>query len=448
MSNKINWQEPENLNNLLTKTTEELSEIYPEQDKDSLRRTKSRYSLKYADRLQEDLPKVAEQLITDKDALSLHAQLSKAIDDYNIDPRTVQGFKITSGFHSGYIKDSNNEIEYTEPLERKGITLQVKARDFEPAWPVVDKAPFISDFKAPQIRKDKDGRVAVILPDPQIGFLQYEDGTLDPFHDNSAISIALQLINDLKPDLVLCLGDFLDLPVAGTYEQSPEFARTTQKAVNYGYQLLAKIRTLVPDAEIVVIEGNHDRRMEKALKRNAMFAFGLRKANDFTGWPVLSVPYLCAFDDLHVKYVEGYPAGSFWINERLQAIHGHLVDSAGSTAKKVSLNERVSTIFGHVHRVEAHYKTVNVYDGFRTNAAFSPGCLCRIDGAVPSAKGSTDLSGRPIKKYEDWQQGLAVVNYKPGDGAFNYQQVFINTLNDYETSFNGSVYHAIPALLQ
>jgi hypothetical protein len=43
--------------------------------------------------------------------------------------------------------------------------------------------------------------------------------------------------------------------------------------------------------------------------------------------------------------------------------------------------------------------------------------VCRIDGAVPSRKGSDDSRGRPIKRFEAWQQGCAVVSVMP-DGSW------------------------------
>jgi hypothetical protein len=58
--------------------------------------------------------------------------------------------------------------------------------------------------------------------------------------------------------------------------------------------------------------------------------------------------------------------------------------------------------------------------------AASPGCLARCDGAVPSTKGATDLDGRPLYRGEDWQQGLAVVDFNPDDGQFAYENVAIH----------------------
>jgi hypothetical protein len=56
--------------------------------------------------------------------------------------------------------------------------------------------------------------------------------------------------------------------------------------------------------------------------------------------------------------------------------------------------------------------------------AASPGCLAKVDGAVPSTKGSVDLHGRPLTVVEDWQQGIGVITYQvEGDHDFFYEQV-------------------------
>ena len=89
-------------------------------------------------------------------------------------------------------------------------------------------------------------------------------------------------------------------------------------------------------------------------------------------------------------------------------------------------NEKVSVIYGHIHRIEMAYKTREDYDGPKTVMAASPGCLARIDGAIPSTKGGVDLDGRPLVRHEDWQQGFGVVTYEDtGEHRFSYESVLI-----------------------
>ena len=56
--------------------------------------------------------------------------------------------------------------------------------------------------------------------------------------------------------------------------------------------------------------------------------------------------------------------------------------------------------------------------------AASPGCLARIDGAIPSTRGGVDLDGRPLIRYENWQQGMGVVSYEDsGAHRFSYDVI-------------------------
>lgn len=303
-----------------------------------------------------------------------------------------------------------------------------------PQWPVVQPAkPTIVKPGAAKSRQRlmdvaKGYKVAVILPDVQFGFRRdLRTGILDPFHDVAALEGALEIIRITRPDLVILLGDFLDLAEFSRFDQEPEFANTTQESFDAGHLYLARIRAEVPDAEIRYLEGNHDRRIQKAILTNAKAALRLRPAaTPPSTWPSVSIPAYMRLDDLGVEYLGGYPANMTWINERVCCVHGEKVRSSGSTAAAVVDDERVSVIFGHVHRIEKKYKTRRTFAGPRFSFAATPGCLSRVDGAVPSTKGSNDPLGNPISRPEDWQQGCAVVTYIEGDGPFGYEQVFIN----------------------
>lgn len=239
------------------------------------------------------------------------------------------------------------------------------------------------------------------------------------------MAVALDVIRQVRPHRIVNLGDTLDFPEWGTYEQEAAFSFTTQPTIDRAHRWLVEQQAAAgPQLEHhQLIEGNHDRRLEKAIRRNAMAAFGLRRANEPDSWPVMSVPNLLRLDELAVEYVGGYPAGIAWVNDNLACIHGHKVRSAGSTAAAVIDDERVSVIFGHVHRIELQHKTRRTRAGAKQSFAATPGCLSRIDGAVPSVKSSTDPLGRPLMSWENWQQGLAVVEYEPGDGRFHLEIV-------------------------
>jgi len=292
------------------------------------------------------------------------------------------------------------------------------------ATPVVINSP-------KKIRSVKGAyKVAAILPDPQIGYRDLSTG-LNPFHDERAMDVALQIIGYLEEhdrvDAVINLGDFLDLPAQGRFEQEPAFAFTTQHAINRGHKFLQQQRAVAgPRAKLVLIEGNHDKRMEKFIMNNAASTLGLKKANMPDSMPVMSLPYLLRLDEIGVEYIDAYPAGAYWLNDKLRAVHGSKVRSGGSTAAAYTNDSpHISTIFGHVHRQELQSKTVFDRLGPIKSVAVSPGCLCRVDGAVPSVNGATKIDGSPAVYYENWQQGMAVIMYKQS-GEFYTELVQID----------------------
>lgn len=308
---------------------------------------------------------------------------------------------------------------------------EIAAQMTEPKWPVVQQAKptIIKASKAAPVIRDDGWSTAVVLPDPQIGFRYYEDGSVDTFHSVEAIDVALQILAHVVKTRgvqdVINLGDFLDLPGQGKYVGEPSFANTTQASIDYGHQFLAAQRATAPGAHIALIEGNHDKRLSFNIQVNAGASFGIKRANLPSSWPVMSLPHLLRLDEMDIEYIDAWPNGVYWINKKLLARHGDKVRSGGSTANAyVKDNPHVSQIFGHVHRIEMHYRTVSDFDGPHRSVAASPGCLCRVDGAVPSYGSSIHLDGTPAQRWEDWQQGIMIVTYHE-DGRFALEPIHI-----------------------
>lgn len=334
----------------------------------------------------------------------------------------------------GYVNKDTGEAE---AIDLVGVQLMPGWAD-GPAWPVVQPAPAVKlPARKVQPKKQTGWQTCVVLPDMQVGYFRTASNDLEPIHDERAIGVALELVRDTNPDLVVLVGDNLDACELGKYRTTPAFQRTTQASIDRLALLCAQLRDAAPHARIVWLAGNHEERLPNYILDNAVAAYGLRKGNAPESWPVLSVPYLCRFDEYAVEYLPGYPASSFWINDRLRVIHGDKVASGGSTAHKYLGSEKVSVIYGHVHRREYGARTREDRDGAKEIMAASPGCLARIDGAVPSTKGGHDLDGRPLTRIEDWQQGLSVVFFEPDDGRFTYHNIAIH---DGWAMWNGKEY--------
>lgn len=279
-----------------------------------------------------------------------------------------------------------------------------------PEWPVIDRpAPLpVKKASGGLIRKWK---VAVAGADSQIGFRNV-NGTLEPFHDDQAMALFTKIVELEKPERVILAGDIIDLAEQGRWTQEAGFALTTQASIDRTYRWLYDLRDAAPSSHIDLIEGNHDKRMQNFVEVNAKSAFGLKRAGWPDEWPVMSIPYLLRLDELMVTYYDAYPNAHVWINNNLRAEHGTLVNSKGSTAQRY-LNEtpHVSRLFGHTHRQEVVQRTTWDRMGKIRSQAINPGCLCRVDGAVPGVHSSIGADGKSATHYEDWQQGAAVIRY-------------------------------------
>jgi hypothetical protein len=373
-------------------------------------------------------PTTARDLKADR--LGKVADLLERSDIDPTDIGKIQSIRISEW--QGLTKNEEGEAELHD-LRGASIVLSPEWAE-GPSWPVVQPVAPVTIKPGPRPRKTptrasgEGWKRAVILPDTQIGYRRdLQTLQLDPFHDEKALDLAMQLVRAAEPDLVIWLGDFLDLAAFGRFVQEASFAHTMQQTIDFGHLTLARAVANAPtDCRHLLLEGNHDARLQKYTLANALAAFGLRRADAPAGWPVLSVPNLLAMDTLGVEYLSGYPANEFWLNDNLRVIHGIKVRSAGSTAQAVVDDERVSSIFGHVHRIELVHRTAHLRHGPATRLAVTPGCLCRTDGAVPSTKSGQDLMGRPLTQAENWQQGMAIVDFEDGDGRFDVELVEIH----------------------
>lgn len=308
-----------------------------------------------------------------------------------------------------------------------------------PEWPTIQQAkPTVIKFSNAKGTRPVDRKVTVILSDTQIGYLRLSDGEMVPMHDEDAMAAGLAIIAAVKPDVIVNLGDYLDMSEwSSKFTVYPEFVLTTQAALDRGHEYLAEQRaTAGPGAEIYLLGGNHDNRLELAVARNTMAALRLRQANSPESWPVLSIPFLLRLEELGVEYVGSYPAGRIKLAEAhggqtpLYALHGEKLDM-----KKQANSERQSTVQGHTHHVSVHCETYEVDGEPQQVQAWSLGCLCRIDGAVPSSRGGTDEFGRPYKRQESWQHAIGVLTET--ENGWWLEPIFIH---DGVAFYNGKEY--------
>lgn len=241
-------------------------------------------------------------------------------------------------------------------------------------------------------------KTCLVIPDSQNGY-KWDDRYeyLAPMHDRRAWDIIIQVAKDLQPDRIDLLGDMVDVANLSTrYTRHPGLKHTTQPTIDELHWWLAQLRKNCPNSEILYHCGNHEDRLDRALSDLMPELIGLKRPGEKQA--IHSWEHYLALDKLTIKAIPNY-GDITWLWNRVAIHHGEVVRGGkGGTTKTVSRNAQYSEVFGHVHRLEHHIRTVHGPEGMQYVHAMTPGCLCKLDGEVPG------VSSRP-----DWQQGFGVI---------------------------------------
>jgi hypothetical protein len=286
---------------------------------------------------------------------------------------------------------------------RKVQMWQVKARLVPSVIANVVPARSSQSFSRPEPRRKPESAVktCVVVPDTQHGFRWNDNRTkLIPMHDRRAIDCVVQLIERLKPDLIVHLGDGPDFAEWSTkYPREPNLIETTQPAIEELHLDLRRMREASTESQFIYLEGNHCYRIRSALIEKLPVALSAKAVGDSR--EALHIARLLDFDGLGIEYVgpyKSYHEDWYW-DDRVRFVHdGGVKGKGGQTVAAHLVDADCTTVFGHIHRLEMAGKTTHRNGKAKTIYAASAGCLCRLDGMVPAATPRVD-----------WQHGCAVV---------------------------------------
>lgn len=343
--------------------------------------------------------------------------LEELLEVCNVDLETWQVIKHELNAWPGWAKHEETHLDYTDgrasgTIDKSGdlITkqlIQVKAwlirRDPIPVTPLIQVAPSFN-FKPPdppdENITDKVNR-ALITGDWQLGFKRNPNGSfMTPFHDRRVLDLVLQVAAILQPERVVLLGDMIDLPEwSSRFRKDPGFYWTTQPTLFEAHYWLLQLRSILPDSDIVYLEGNHEQRLPHAVIDYLPAAYML-KPIDMTFSP-LTLPHLLGLDGLGIEYLDGYPNNDLMLCPTLRVAHGNVTRSnPGDTAKIIAGRSIVSNIYGHGHKLELVGSVQSGGLGDIEVEAASPGCGCRVDYTVPGHNYN-----------QVWRQGLMIAEY-------------------------------------
>ena len=222
-----------------------------------------------------------------------------------------------------------------------------------------------------------------------------------PYQDKKAVELVIKFIEDFKPEILILGGDMVDFMGLSRFSRDPKRALTTQDDIDTVSALLVKLRNILPDSEIVYLEGNHEYRMTN---------YKWTKCPELSYIKALTLPKLLNLSELNIQFI---PYTKFYNYKKIYFVHGDVISKhSGQTAKQMLDKWGVNIICGHSHRTGKHNRTT--LDG--NKGAWESGCLC-------------DCSPEYIKGRANWQLGFSIVEY------YKDKIFYVNNIDIVKNSF-------------
>lgn len=230
-------------------------------------------------------------------------------------------------------------------------------------------------------------KIACVLPD--IHF---------PYQDKLSLKLAESIMQYVKPNQIIQVGDLVDFYPISRYAKDPDRASGThlQKELDEARSAIQGWAQLAP---VTILDGNHERRLEKYLVEKAPGLMGLKS---------LTIESLLGIDGKKVSYKEYMYLGRLFISHGDRVSKGGCAHSA-MTAKSNIEKMNCDVMIGHIHRLGAFYRKTR---GGGDQAGFEIGCLCKRE--------NVSYLSEP-----NWQHGMAVVHYR-NDGSKDYNAQLIH----------------------
>lgn len=220
----------------------------------------------------------------------------------------------------------------------------------------------------------------------------------NPFHDETALALAVAEGVREKCNVVILNGDFMDCFNCSHFRKDPRTVNFKDE-IESGIAILRWLRSKFPKARIIFKDGNHDERLEAYLMDRAPLLLDVAAVS----WPAL----LC-FAEFKIEYVRDKRPIRLG---KLNVLHGHeyrFIFSPVNTARGLFLRANAHALCGHMHK-NSHHSEPNL-EG-KVISTWSTGCLCDLRPKYD-----------PLAK---WQHGFAIVDVLDDRGSFNVRQIRI-----------------------
>lgn len=119
----------------------------------------------------------------------------------------------------------------------------------------------------------------------------------------------IETVGRVKPEVIIINGDLFDLPEFGSYTIDPREWDVIGR-IKWAHQFLGDIREKAPDAEILLVEGNHELRLLRHLSEaTPSMKVVLSDLHGFT------IPKLLGLDKFEVNYIAPADLATFTVRD-------------------------------------------------------------------------------------------------------------------------------------
>lgn len=270
-------------------------------------------------------------------------------------------------------------------------------------------APFVTRIAAPAIKTTKNAAfTAVVYGDTHV-----------PFHDPAAVKVVQGIAKDVKPDVLLNVGDLVDAWQISRFDKDPTRKDSLQDNIDEARQHLHEMAQVVPKSRRVLLEGNHENRLGRLICSLEGAHRELPKLRVFQ--KAMTWPALLELDGIGFEWVPERVQSKTPILPKIITKHGTVVRKwSGATAAGEWAKYGASGLSGHTHRL-GHFLH---RDHNGTASWIETGCTCLLDPPY-----GTDY---------DWQQGCVVLSW---NADRRLMQTEVVSMRDGCALYKGQEYH-------
>lgn len=219
-----------------------------------------------------------------------------------------------------------------------------------------------------------------------------------PYEDVESLAAVEKYLAAHRVDGLLNIGDFMDMDAISSFNFGKP-RKTENKRLSVDFDRANKIldrqqsiiRKRNPNAKFVMLEGNHEERIERFLDQHPMLE-GL-----------LDVPKLLRLNERHITWVRSWSDGKVHTIGKANFVHGLYTNMYH--AKKMVDAWGTNIFYGHTHDIMAISRTHKGKSDIVVGQSI--GCLCVYEQAY--------MKGKP----SNWQQGFGIFFFLP-DGNYTY----------------------------